>query len=194
MRRHRATRNRRAQGSWTSRLRPGWLRLALAAAVAITLAVAALAGSGQRAVAASSRSAAAAGRPLQLEGTDPVTGKRVSLASFRGKPIVLNVWASWCTGCAAEASALALFERAHPEAQVVGLDIQDSKGGAKSFYRRFGWRHPSIFDPGGALAARLRVQGLPTTFFLDRRHRIVAQIIGETDLAGFTAGLKRATR
>jgi thiol-disulfide isomerase/thioredoxin len=130
--------------------------------------------------------------PVALSGTDPVTGKLVSLASFRGKPIVLNAWASWCTGCAAEARALGQFERTHPQAQVLGLDIRDSKGGAKSFYRRFGWRHPSIFDPQGVLAVRLGVQGLPTTFFLDRRHRIVATAVGETNLAGFVAGFKRA--
>ncbi len=121
-----------------------------------------------------------------------MTGKRVSLASFAGKPIVLNLWASWCTGCYAEARALGRFERAHPEAQVVGIDIQDTKAAARAFYRRFGWRHPSIFDPSGSLAAKLGLQGLPTTLFLDRRHRVVARILGETNLAGFTNGLHRA--
>lgn len=146
--------------------------------------------------AASSEGAAPAappGAPVVLRGIDPVTGKPVSLAPFRGKSIVLNVWASWCTGCAAEARALGQFARAHPEAQVIGIDVQDSKSGAKAFYRRFGWRHPSIFDPSGTLAVLLGAQGLPTTFFLDRQHRIVAKAVGETSLAGFAAGLREAT-
>lgn len=145
-------------------------------------------------LAASSAGASRGSAPVVLGGTDPVTGKPVSLASFRGKPIVLNAWASWCTGCAAEARALAQFARSHPRAQVIGIDIQDSKGGAKSFYRRFDWRHPSIFDPSGKLAVRLGVRGLPTTLFLDRQHRVVAQIAGETNLDGFVRGYRASTR
>jgi thiol-disulfide isomerase/thioredoxin len=130
--------------------------------------------------------------PLQLNGTDLISGRRVSLAGYRGKPIVLNMWASWCTGCYAEARALATFARTHPQAQVVGIDIQDSRSEAKAFYRRFGWRHPSIFDPNGLIAARFRLQGLPATLFLDRQHRVVARILGETNLAGFDAGFRQA--
>lgn len=133
------------------------------------------------------------GAPLQLSGTDPVSGRPVSLAGYSGKPVVLNLWASWCTGCYAEARALATFARTHPRAQVVGVDVQDSVTGAKAFYRRFGWQHPSIFDPQGVIASRLALQGLPATLFLDRRHRVVAKILGDTDLAGFEAGYRQAT-
>lgn len=131
--------------------------------------------------------------PLQLSGTDPVTGKPVSLSNYPGKPILLNMWASWCTGCSAEARALATFERTHPQAQVIGVDIQDTKTAAKAFYRRFGWRHPSIFDPHGLIATRFQLQGLPATLFLNRQHRVVAKILGETNLAGFEAGYRQAT-
>lgn len=134
-----------------------------------------------------------AAAPLQLSGTDAISGQPVSLARYRGRPIVLNMWASWCTGCYAEARALERFARTHPQAQVIGVDIQDSKAAARAFYRRFGWRHPSIFDPQGEIAARFGLQGLPATLFLDRRHRIVAKILGETDLAGFDAGYRQAT-
>jgi len=58
---------------------------------------------------------------------------------------------------------------------VLGVDTQDSTGGARAFYRKWHWRHPSIADPNGSLAAGLAVTGLPTTFFLDRRHRVVAK-------------------
>lgn len=130
---------------------------------------------------------------LELAGTDPVTGRRVDLASYRGKPLVLNVWGSWCPGCNAEAADLARFARSHPNVQVVGVDTQDSTGGAKAFYRKWGWRHPSIADPKGELAAQLGVQGYPTTFFLDARHQVKTQIVGATDLAGFEQGLAAAT-
>jgi thiol-disulfide isomerase/thioredoxin len=130
---------------------------------------------------------------LELAGTDPVTGRHVDLASYRGKPVVVNVWGSWCEGCSAEAADLARFGRLHPEVQLVGIDTQDSSSGAKSFYRRWGWRHPSIADPKGELAARLGLQGTPTTFFLNAGHRVVTQIVGATNLAGFNQGLAAAT-
>ncbi len=130
---------------------------------------------------------------LELAGTDPVTGRSVDLASYRGTPLVLNVWGSWCPGCNAEAADLARFARSHPNVQVIGIDTQDTSSGATSFYRKWGWQHPSIADPKGELAARLGVQGYPTTFFLNARHQVVTQIIGATSLAGFEHGLAAAT-
>lgn len=132
------------------------------------------------------------GSALELSGASPIDEKQVSLADFAGKPIVLNAWGSWCTGCRAEARDLEAFVAAHPEVQVVGLDSTDTSGGARAFYREFGWHHPSIEDPTGALAAKLGVQGFPTTFFLNRNHRIVTQVLGATNLAGFDSGLQTA--
>jgi thiol-disulfide isomerase/thioredoxin len=108
--------------------------------------------------------------------------------------VVLNVWASWCTGCNQEAGDLARFAASHPGAQVLGVDTQDSSGGARAFYRKWHWRHPSIADPSGSLSARLAVTGLPTTYFLDRRHRVVGKILGAGNLAEFEQGLRVALR
>lgn len=134
------------------------------------------------------------GRPAPvLSGTSPITGERVSLSDFRGKPVVINVWASWCAPCAAEAPDIKRFVAAHPEAVMLGIDFQDSGGGARGFYREFSWTHPSISDPSGKLAAKLGVAGLPTTIFLDAQHREVARILGETDFAALERGLRLAT-
>jgi cytochrome c biogenesis protein CcmG/thiol:disulfide interchange protein DsbE len=129
---------------------------------------------------------------VSFSGTDPVTGKAVALADFRGNPVVINVWASWCPGCVAEAADLRRFAEAHPEAQVIGVDFQDTEPGARDFYREWGWTWPSVFDPNGAIAAQLGLQGLPTTLFLDRKHRVVARITGESDFDGFEDGLEQA--
>jgi thiol-disulfide isomerase/thioredoxin len=134
----------------------------------------------------------ASGGVPSLRGRDPITGRQVSLGQFVGKPVVLNVWASWCTGCNQEAADLARFAARHPRAQVLGVDTQDSTGGARAFYRKWHWRHLSIADPDGSLAARLAVTGLPTTFFLDRRHRVVARVLGAGNLAEFEQGLRLA--
>jgi thiol-disulfide isomerase/thioredoxin len=132
------------------------------------------------------------GTTVALAGTNPVSGHDVDVASFRGKPIVLNVWSSWCTECNAEAGELERFARTQPNAQVIGVDVQDTRSGAVAFYRRWRWQHPSIADPQGDLAARLAVRGLPTTFFLNARHEIVSSIVGASDLAGFRHGLRLA--
>src|SRR5207247_1450076 len=129
-----------------------------------------------------------------VHGTDPITGKQVSLAQFAGRPVVLNVWASWCAGCNQEAADLARFAARHPGAQVLGVDVQDTTAGARAFYRKWRWRHPSISDPLGSLSHRLAVTGLPTTFFLNRRHRVVGKILGAGSLAEFEQGLRRALR
>jgi thiol-disulfide isomerase/thioredoxin len=129
---------------------------------------------------------------VTLRGTDPITGRPVSLDQFGGRPVVINIWASWCPGCHGEADDLARFAAAHPEATVVGLNFQDSRSGARAFYRRYGWTFPSIADPSGKIAAGLRLQGMPTTVFLDAEHHEVTRLIGETNLAGFTDGLERA--
>ena len=128
-----------------------------------------------------------------LRGTDFVSGEEISLGRFEGKPVVVTIWASWCPGCNAEARALARFAKAHPEAAFVGVNFSDTKDAARSFYRQYDWRFPSVFDPDGRIAGELGLQGTPTTIFLDDRHREVARIVGETDEAGFAGGLRKAT-
>jgi thiol-disulfide isomerase/thioredoxin len=127
-----------------------------------------------------------------LAGVDLVTGKRIALADFRGRVVVVNVWGSWCHGCVTEARELARFVRRHPSVAVLGIDSEDSRAAARVFYRRFGLRHPSIFDPRGALARRLGLTGLPTTLFLDRRHRVVGAVVGAGTLASFERQLRIA--
>jgi thiol-disulfide isomerase/thioredoxin len=132
------------------------------------------------------------GSSVSFSGTDPITGKQLSLDAFAGEPVILNVWGSWCPGCVAEAEDLRRFAADHPEVQLIGVDLQDTKSAAKAFYERWGWTHPSVFDPDGEISFSLGLQGTPTTFFLDREHRIVSRIVGETDYAGFERGLEAA--
>jgi thiol-disulfide isomerase/thioredoxin len=159
--------------------------LALVAVLAIGIVVA-------RGTGAAEPIAARSGDAVSFSGSDPITGKRVSLDGYAGKPVVINVWGSWCPGCIAEAEDLRRFAEDHPEVQVIGVDLQDSRDAAKDFYERWRWTHPSVFDPDGEISFSLGLQGTPSTFFLDREHRIVTQIVGETDYAGFERGLEAA--
>ena len=87
--------------------RPLWVKAAFALAVAaVALAGTAFSpGGGRNATAAARAAATRSNPPLALRGTDPVTGKPVSLAAFAGKPIVLNLWSSSCGACFADARA-----------------------------------------------------------------------------------------
>lgn len=157
----------------------------LVAAVAIGIVVARGTGPAEPIVARS-------GDPVSFSGSDPVTGERVSLDDYLGTPVVVNVWGSWCPGCIAEAEDLRRFAADHPEVQVIGVDLQDTKDAARDFYERWRWTHPSVFDPRGEISFSLGLQGTPSTFFLDRGHRVVTRIVGETDHAGFEKGLEAA--
>jgi len=135
---------------------------------------------------------AGAAKP-RIAGRDVLTGKRVALAQFRAKPVFVNVWGSWCLGCTAEAPTLARFAKMH-ERQVafLGIDTEDSKRGARAFYRRFDTEYPSIWDPKGILAGAWS-RGTPTTLVFDRRHVLVQRIEGTASLAELNAALKRVT-
>ncbi|MFL6014666.1 MAG: TlpA family protein disulfide reductase [Gaiellaceae bacterium] len=137
--------------------------------------------------------AADAARRPALVGTDVLTGKRVALSQFRGKPVFVSVWGSWCYGCKAEAPTLARFVEAHAgNVAFLGIDTEDSKSGARAFSKRYRLTYPSIWDPRGMLAGAWS-RGAPTTLVFDRRHLFVRRIEGTASLAQLNAALKQVT-
>jgi cytochrome c biogenesis protein CcmG/thiol:disulfide interchange protein DsbE len=104
----------------------------------------------------------------------------LSLQELRGSPVVLNFWASWCPPCREEAPRLEGRWRASRESGVVflGLDMQDLTGDAREFMREFGISYPNVRDPGDDVARDWGVTGLPETFFVSARGRVVAHVIG----------------
>jgi thiol-disulfide isomerase/thioredoxin len=159
-------------------------RLAVAVALVVALPVSAAAGT----------FVPGANRPAPaLSGTDAITGRHDALARWAGRPLLVNLWGSWCYPCRQEAAQLRSFLAIHPGA-VLGIDVEDSRAGARAFQARYRVHFPSIFDPKDVLAHRLRAPGTPTTYVLDRRHRIVAVLYGAGTLALFERGWALATR
>ena len=111
---------------------------------------------------------------LPLLGDD--SGHQVALSRYRGQPLILNFFASWCDPCKTETPLLARFYRAQQgKVALVGLDENDTVGNATSFTRADG------------------VSALPQTFFLNARHQIVDRIFGPVTLASLHKGIALAT-
>lgn len=129
-----------------------------------------------------------------LAGRDPVTGRTVALSQYRGKPVFVNAWGSWCYGCRTEAPVLAAFARANARrVAVIGLDTSDSKAGARRFVARYRIPYPSIFDPRGVIAGWW-VRGVPSTLVFDARHRLVQRLEGTVTRPELDAALRRVLR
>jgi DsbE subfamily thiol:disulfide oxidoreductase len=105
-------------------------------------------------------------------------GQPFSLAEYRGTPVVLNFWASWCAPCRRELPAIAAFAKAHPEVQVLGVNYQDGLDAAKAFAAENGVAWPSVVDDG-PIGAAYEVPGLPATYLIDAQGRIVERLLGE---------------
>ncbi len=122
--------------------------------------------------------------PISLTGED-LDGNELSIEEFRGTPVVVVVWGSWCAPCRAEAPELvAAAEDLGDNAKFVGINIRDSSADqAKGFVRTFEVPYPSFFSPDGkamlAFAGTLTPNSIPSFVVLDREGRVAASIIGE---------------
>src|SRR5437867_1656863 len=104
---------------------------------------------------------------------------RVALRDLRGYPVVVNFWASWCVPCKKEAPAFDLASRRYAGRVVfLGLDIQDFKGGARRFLRRYQVHYVSLRDGSGSTYAAYGLTGVPEPYFLDRDGRTIEHAVG----------------
>jgi cytochrome c biogenesis protein CcmG/thiol:disulfide interchange protein DsbE len=108
------------------------------------------------------------------------SGYVVDLSSYRGRPVVLNFWASWCGPCAQELPVLrAAFER-YPGVAFVGADMNDTIQG----YTEFEVAHPHPYATGTIVAGSYQAYGVvgpPTTFFINSDNVVVASFSGPLD-------------
>ena len=119
----------------------------------------------------------------------------LQLSSLRGKAVVLNFWASWCSPCKREAPALQAVSKTWGKRVVVlGVDVNDFQGDARGFMRKYGLTYPVVHDNKNVTTPKYGLTGLPETFFLDRRGRIVEHVPGEVRAADLNSGVERALR
>lgn len=106
-------------------------------------------------------------------------GRSLALHDIRGKPVVLNFWASWCTACKLEHPYLVqAWETYSPAVAFVGVVYEDSAANARAFMHTYGGGWPDVLDPGQQTAINYGVYGVPETFFIDRKGIIRYKQIG----------------
>jgi thiol-disulfide isomerase/thioredoxin len=118
-------------------------------------------------------------------------GEHITLTQYKGKPLIVNFWASWCPPCQQETPLLASwYTRQHGRVIIVGLDENDTASAALQFARSKDVRYPIGADPGIAAANAYGVVALPQTVFLNAQHRIVDHVLGAVTQADLDKGLR----
>jgi thiol-disulfide isomerase/thioredoxin len=115
----------------------------------------------------------------------------VSLTQYRGKPLVVNFWASWCDICESETPLLASwYKQEHGKIALLGLDENDTTAKALAFARAKGVSYTLGFDPLMNVAGAYDIDGLPQTYFLNAQHRIVEHVLGAMTKADLAEGVR----
>lgn len=123
-------------------------------------------------------------------------GAVVSLAAYRGKPVLVNFWATWCVPCRREIPDLIkLQEKWGDSIVIIGVDLNEPGSVVADYASSMGMNYPIALDLDGSVTAAFKLTGLPETFFLDnngviRDHRIgqLRATVAECVVAGLAQG------
>ena len=103
---------------------------------------------------------------------------QVSLADFKGQPVVLNFWATWCGPCKMEQPVLDwAAERYKGKAVFIGIVFEDTEQSTRAFLKQTGAVYPQVYDPKSTVAVDYGVSGVPETYFINRQGIIVKKYI-----------------
>ncbi len=107
-------------------------------------------------------------------------GSAASLADYRGRPVILNFWATWCPPCRLEMPDLVRAYEAHKDEGLVILAIDDAEAHDQvtAFVKEFGMTMPVIIDPQGDVMTAYKTNSLPSSFFIDRNGIVRVRWIG----------------
>ncbi|HEX8254787.1 MAG TPA: redoxin family protein [Thermoanaerobaculia bacterium] len=123
------------------------------------------------------------------------TGRTIDLAALKGKPVVLNFWATWCAPCWEEHPILVANARMlQPNVQFLGVVFQDEEKKILGFLEQRGSSYPTVVDDKGKTAIAYGIGGVPETFFLDANGVIAAKYNGPMSADVLQANLQKVMR
>jgi peroxiredoxin len=125
---------------------------------------------------------------------EKLDGTRASLEDYKGKAIMLNVWATWCGPCRNELPAIqAAYEQYRDKGvEFLGVNMQEDKNTVSRFVEQYKLTYPILLDQSGSVAKAYRVSGVPTTYFIDKEGIIRAKWVGEMNADVITKGITLA--
>lgn len=104
----------------------------------------------------------------------------LDLAHYRGKVVLVDFWASWCTPCRRSFPWLNEMQRKYGERGlvVIGVNVDSTRGAAEEFLRDVPSQFQIIYDPSGALATQYQVPGMPSSFLFGPDGKLISNHIG----------------
>ena len=163
-----------------------WMRVRLAAVALILMSLTACTGGGDT----------SSGPPAWPTSVDALPAMDAStfatlIAEQRGTPVLVNIWASWCTPCQEETPEIV---QAHAvwgdRVRFIGVDAQDDRSGAIRFLSDYGVTYPSVFDPSNVIAIGYGLFSPPATLFFDADGTLAKTIPGQISPQDLRANLR----
>lgn len=127
------------------------------------------------------------GQPAPNFTLSNLQGQKVSLSDFKGKVVLLNLWATWCPPCREEMPSMEMLYRKFQEQGLVILAVnveEDGQQAVSSFLRRTPYSFPILLDTGADVQNLYKVFQFPETFIIDRNGNVVEKVIGAIDWTG----------